>query len=185
MAKRLPKFEFTILVSSLGDQHAACADRLYGVCGDAMLGRQGGHDFVDFVRESADFEEALTSAITDLRQVGMKPVRIRLDEYVNASDIAARLGRSRQSVNQLIRGQRGPGGFPAAAHCSSGNIASYAWTDVVDWLDEHGYDSPVAPAERAMFNTASSLNALLQLQRSGQSIAATKRLWEMTTTAVS
>lgn len=181
MAKRVPKFEFTILVRHLGDEHEAYADTLYSICDDAMLGRQGGHDFVDFVRKSADFEGAVTSAIKDLRRAGMTPVRIRLDEYANASDIATRLGRSRQSVSQLIRGQRGPGGFPSPAHLSSGNVASYAWTEVVEWLSEHGFDTCVTPAETAVFNAASSFNALLQLQRNGESIAMTKKLWEKTT----
>ncbi|MDX6299926.1 MAG: hypothetical protein QOF53_1140, partial [Nocardioidaceae bacterium] len=34
------------------------------------------------------------------------------DELVWASEIAERTGRTRQSVDQLIKAQRGPGGFP-------------------------------------------------------------------------
>ncbi len=78
MAKRMRKYEFTVLVRSTGDDHEKYAQRLYAVCGDAMLGRQSGHDFVDFVRKAATFEEAATSAIKDVRKARMTPIRTLL-----------------------------------------------------------------------------------------------------------
>jgi len=178
MAKRLKTYDFTILVKDVGDDHQRCAERLYGICGDAMMGRQAGHDFVDFVRKAENFEEAAASAIRDVRKAGMTPVRIKLDEYVNASDIARRMKRSRQSVSQLIRGQRGPGGFPPPAYVSSGNIASYAWTDVIDWITENGFQAELTPRQEETFATAATMNALLQLQRKIKTVAKAKRLWE-------
>jgi hypothetical protein len=178
MAKRLRKYDFTILVKNIDDDHGRCAQRLYAVCGDAMLGRQAGYDFVDFIRKADSFEEAATSAIRDVRKARMTPMRIKLDEYVNASDIARRMKRSRQSVSQLIRGQRGPGGFPPPAHVSSGNIASYAWTDVIDWLSEHDFQAQLTPLQEETFSTTSTMNALLQLQRKVKSVAKAERLWK-------
>lgn len=178
MAQRRRKHEFTILVKSIGDAQEKYADKLYSICGDAMLGRQGGSDFIDFVRKAPKFEEAVTSALQDVRKAGMTPIRIKLDEYVNASDIARRMERSRQSVNQLIRGERGPSGFPPPAHVSSGNIASYAWTDVINWLNEHNFDTQLSPSQMEVFTTTSTVNAILQLQRNVKNISKAQRLWK-------
>jgi hypothetical protein len=35
------------------------------------------------------------------------------DDWLTASEIAKRVGRTRQSIGLLVRGDRGPGGFPA------------------------------------------------------------------------
>jgi hypothetical protein len=53
--------------------------------------------------------------------------------FVSAADVADRIGRSRQSVGQLARGERGPGGFPVPVN-PGGRAEHYAWPEVVEWL---------------------------------------------------
>ncbi|MGH3751148.1 MAG: hypothetical protein ACRDRP_00345 [Pseudonocardiaceae bacterium] len=58
----------------------------------------------------------MISAIVDVEQagIGARVLRVQADDdWLTASEIAERAGRSRQSVALLARGERGPGDFPA------------------------------------------------------------------------
>src|SRR5437762_2493686 len=64
---------------------------------------------------------------------GLEVVHVDPDELVWASEIAQRTGRSRQSVDQLIKGQRGPGNFPAPARHATRNPL-WRWSEVEAWF---------------------------------------------------
>jgi hypothetical protein len=69
--------------------------------------------FAAFAGEAGALLDAVVSAIEAVESVdGLEVLGVEPDELVWASEIAARTGRSRQSVDQLVKGQRGPGGFP-------------------------------------------------------------------------
>jgi hypothetical protein len=61
-------------------------------------------------------EQAVLSAIRGA-EGGATPVRVvrvaAERDWLTAAELADRIGRSRQSIDQLARGERGPGGFPA------------------------------------------------------------------------
>ena len=63
--------------------------------------------------------------------------RVEPEEHVSQSEMAARLGRSRQSVSQLVSGARGPGGFPPPAF-QSGHVALWRWSEVSEWAKTAG-----------------------------------------------
>jgi hypothetical protein len=82
-------------------------------CDDATLSTKDSVTFAAFDRETPSLLDAVLSAIEAVESVeGFEVVHVDPDELVWASEIASRTGRSRQSVDQLVKGQRGPGGFP-------------------------------------------------------------------------
>ena len=56
---------------------------------------------------------------------------------VTQSEIARKIGRSRQLVSQYIAGTRGPGGFPAPAHNIADGASLWHWSEVASWLWQH------------------------------------------------
>jgi predicted transcriptional regulator len=54
-------------------------------------------------------------------------------DLVTQAEIARRIGRTRQLVQQYIAGKRGPGGFPPACQVA-GEAALWMWCDVAYWL---------------------------------------------------
>lgn len=66
--------------------------------------------------------------------------------FVSAADIADRIGRSRQSIGLLARGQRGPGGFPTPVN-PGGRSAHHYWPEVVAWLRNAGIPADVGDDE--------------------------------------
>lgn len=64
-----------------------------------------------FDREAPTEQDAVISAIVDVEQAGIGARVLQVeadDDWLTASEIAARVGRSRQSVALLARGDRGP-----------------------------------------------------------------------------
>jgi hypothetical protein len=59
-------------------------------------------------------------------------------ELVSISDIASRLGVSREAVRLWVEGRRGPGGFPLhVGVVSNGKSKLWRWPDVQSWMHEH------------------------------------------------
>jgi predicted DNA-binding transcriptional regulator AlpA len=137
-------FELTIR-GALTD---AGLDALYEAgCDDATFSSKGDLAFGAFDREAATFLEALVSAIGEVESVeGLEVLHIDPDELVWASEIAERTGRSRQSVDMLIKGLRGPGGFPAPASHATRNPL-WRWSEVEAWFAR--YEGRPANTERS------------------------------------
>ncbi len=115
-----------------------------------------------FDRERDSFARAVYSAVQEVETVsGLTVVSIENDELVWASEIAERIGRSRQSIDMLIDGRRGPGGFPEPAVVTRRNPL-WNWADVAVWLAAYGI--PVeADSERAA--VIAVINGALQIRR--------------------
>lgn len=78
-------------------------------CDDATFSAKDGLTFAAFAREAPSLLDAILSAVQAVESVeGLEVLQVDPDELVWASEIAARTGRSRQSVDQLVKGQRGP-----------------------------------------------------------------------------
>lgn len=103
-------------------------------CDDATFSSKGDLTFATFDREAPTMLDALVSAIAAVESVdGLEVLHVDPDELVWASEIAERSGRSRQSIDQLVKGQRGPGGFPAPASHATRNPL-WRWSEVEGWL---------------------------------------------------
>lgn len=121
---------------------------------------------VGFDIEADTFADAVLQAIDQIEQVGgLTVVRVEPDQLVWASEIADRIGRTRQSIDQLVKGRRGPGGFPSPV---SGNVRNplWRWADVEAWFAayEHREIDTERPAVIGAINGALEARRNLHLQ---------------------
>ena len=154
-------FHFTLIVEGPDLQDESCIDALFEAgCDDAAIGRSDGVQFVDFDREAATLDRAILSAVDDVEKLeGVEVVRIADAGLASLSDIAARLGRTRESIRLLVSGARGPGGFPKPVTDPRGRYRLWRWSDVERWCVERlGETLPISQDEvTAAFSAALEL----------------------------
>jgi hypothetical protein len=135
-----------------------------GVAGAVRVAERSGVFLVDLERGAAVFADAVLDAIREIEEPGdVRVVRVEPDEQVTASAIARRVGRSRQSIAQLIAGERGPAGFPAPAAWIDGKTRLWRWTDVAEWFALAGRGPVVI--DRVAIEFLAMLNGELQARR--------------------
>lgn len=129
--------EFELEVEGLDVDDDEQLDALYRRAGDATASTDGRSWSIGFDRDAEDLLTAITTAIADVEAGGdIRVQRVRPDEYVWAAEIAERLGRTRQSIDLLVRGRRGSGGFPSPVAGSSRHPL-WRWDEVLRWFDAH------------------------------------------------
>ncbi len=133
-----------------------------GDCDDALFGMRAGVPFADFDREAPTIADAVLGAIHDVESAvpALTVLRVEPEEFVTASGIAVRTGRTRESVRLWIEGRRGPGGFPPPVVWLEGRTRLWKWTEVSVWLAAAG--SQAASPDSAML---AAINAGLELRR--------------------
>lgn len=140
--------DFALLVGGVQELTAEVEDSLFEAgCDDANVGFFRGLLTLDFNRSAPSLQEAVLSAVNDLRSAGLPGVEVlRVDScnLVTASRIARKIGRIRQLVHQYIRGDRGPGGFPPPECHLKEDRPLEAWCAVSVWLAEHQFLRPEA-----------------------------------------
>lgn len=152
-------YEFTLVIDGdvMGDE---AIDALFEAgCDDATFGGIDGSSYGGFDREAETLEQAIASAIAQVESVhGLVVVRVEPDDLVTLTDIAHRLGRTRESVRLLAAGERGPGGFPPpVSHLRTRNRL-WRWSDVAAWAG-------VATLEQAaQAKLVAAVNAALELR---------------------
>ena len=116
----------------------------------------------EFDREAPTFAAAVVSALDAIQAAlpGVRLLRVLPDDLVTIAAIAARTGRSDESVRLLCQGRRGPGGFPPATGFINEKTQVWRWTDVACWFTD-ALDELPAGAEHAAFLAA--LNNALDL----------------------
>ncbi|MHB8719237.1 MAG: helix-turn-helix transcriptional regulator [Candidatus Dormibacteria bacterium] len=167
---------FTLLLSGPDPTEPAVFSKLEAQgCDDALFGVRAGVPFADFDRDAATIGDAVLSAIGDVERTvpDLMVLRVEPEEFVTASGIAARTGRTRESVRLWIEGRRGPGGFPAPVVWLEGRTRLWKWTDVSQWLSEAM--SQEFSADSAML---AAINAWLELRRYGGALAETRHARE-------
>lgn len=111
--------------------------RFYDAFGDGALMEEHG---VLVITVHVDTEDVVAAAQTVVRRVeevcGVDVTSLDPD-LVNAADIARRTGRTRQSVQLLVDGKRGRGGFPPPVGAPGGSKV-WPWSAVDAWFREHG-----------------------------------------------
>jgi predicted DNA-binding transcriptional regulator AlpA len=132
-------------------------------CDDATFSHGSTISYADFDREADSLLEAVLLAIDAVESVNGLTVR-RVDEehLVTVNEIAERLGRSRQSVNQLIAGDRGDGTFPQPLGRTRGHGRVWSWSEVAEWAGVD-FDAETTAVLQAV-------NGALALRRAGRSL---------------
>ena len=101
--------DFALILGGVVELTSSIEDALFDAgCGDATLSMQYGLLYLEFSRSAKSLADAIISEINDIRKANIGADVLRVDEcnLVTASEIARRIGRSRQLVHQYMTGQR-------------------------------------------------------------------------------
>lgn len=134
-------YEFTLAVDR---DPTEMADKLFDIAeGDLVPEGGTGVNLVHVYSEADPFAAALLEAVEQVESTGLVVTGIASDDLVSLRDIAARLGRTYESVRLIAAGKRGPGGFPTPL--STGQWSLYSWAEVSAWFSRsHGTQAPSA-----------------------------------------
>ena len=131
------EFSFTLALdsNSLDDSQISA---LYGSVPDSTASERNERAYVGIDRQAADFATAVVTAIEDVERVlpAVRVVALEPEDLVSQADIAQRQGRSRESISQLVKGERGPGTFPRPRFFVA-DRALWRWQDVERWFAEY------------------------------------------------
>ncbi len=120
-----------------------------------------------FDREAPTEQDAVISAIVDVERagVGARVLRVQADDdWLTASEIAERVGRSRQSVALLARGERGPGEFPAPIARQRLSNPLWSWSEVEAWFERYEPGALPAHGPRLSPDFLAEVNGRLDLR---------------------
>ena len=132
-------FRLTLVGIALTDEEL---DVLFEAgCDDGAFSRERDGTVLGFFDREAEMQEdAVLSAIDDIENadIGARVIRVAQDDdWLTASEIAQRVGRTRQSIGLLVRGDRGPGGFPAPVARHGASNPLWSWAEVEAWFGRY------------------------------------------------
>jgi hypothetical protein len=162
---REQEYDFALIVGGVPELTRKVTDALFEAgCDDATLSIQYGLLYVEFSRTSTSLLDAIVDAIGDVLKADIGATVLRVDEssFVSASDIARRIGRSRQMVHQYMTGVRGPGSFPPPTCHLADHAPLWAWCAVCYWLLQNKL---IEPEECKNAETIEAVNAYLDRER--------------------
>ena len=139
------EYDFALILSGVRELTTEVEDALFAAgCDDATLSVQYGCLYMEFSRVAPSLKDAFLSAIRDVRnaRTGIDVRRVDSCDLVTPSEIARRIGRTRQLIHQYITGNRGPGGFPAPECNLTEGRPLWAWCDVSYWLSQNDMIRP-------------------------------------------
>lgn len=172
MTAETDSYNFTLILE--GDVTSDdVLDRLFDAgLDDATFAETDGTPIAEFDREAPSFEEAAVSAIEDIERAApeLRVVRVAPDDLVTATAIARRTGRTRQSINQLIAGARGPGGFPTPVAHVDAKTRLWRWTEVSEWFER--LDGEGDSERRRVAEFVAAINGALESRQHLERLAA-------------
>ena len=175
----MSKFDFSLVLSNVDPDDDLLEDRLYQAgCDDALVNVIRGNVVLDFTREAKNFTHAVVSACLDVQKTGATIAHLEPDNSATMSDIAERIGISRQAVSHFVLGQRGPGNFPAPRARITSDSPIWNWVDVARWCVQHEKLHDPSVVVRA--NVTHQINLIFT---EGVVALKTKRAWSNTLNA--
>lgn len=166
--QREREYDFALIADGVDQLTPHVEDALFNAgCDDATLSVQYGRLYIEFSRSAKSLKDAILSAIHDVRKASVGANVLRVDEcdLVTPSEIARRIGRSRQLVFQYINAQRGPGGFPPPECQLAEGAPLWAWCAVSYWLAQNDM---IRPEEGWNAEVVSAINNWLETARQRQ-----------------
>lgn len=155
------EFSFTLALDASGLNDTEIKT-LYRAVPDATASERNERAYVGVDRQAPDFPTAVVTAIEDVeRALAVRVLALQPEDLVGQADIAERRGRSRESISQLVQGERGPGSFPQPRYFVA-DRALWRWRDVEKWFD--AYEERPSEARHDAFIDA--VNAVLSVRRS-------------------
>ena len=86
------------------------------------------------IERAGDPLTVIREAIAAAERAGVQVIGIETPALVSCSEIAERVGRTRQSISQLVSGTRGPGNFPDPINLGARH-QMWVWPEVAKWFD--------------------------------------------------
>ena len=155
--------EFVLVLRDIVELTPEDEDALFNAgCDDATISVRAGRVFMTFSRTDSSLRSAILGAIQQVRKANIGADVLRVDNcnLVSQSDIARRIGRTRQQVHQYITGARGPGNFPPPACQITEGAPLWYWCEVAYWLCQN--DMIKENAARDARDVA-AINAILEM----------------------
>jgi hypothetical protein len=166
----MSEFSFT-LAMDVGGLDDSQIRALYHDVPDATASERNERAYIGIDRRATDFAAAVVTAIEDVERAlpAVRVVALEPEDLVSQADIAQRQGRSRESISQLVKGERGPGTFPQPNYFVA-DRGLWRWRDVERWFDT--YDGgQVQPHHDAFID---AVNAVLALRHRQATLAPTE-----------
>jgi len=156
-------FEFTLILKNVDETTPHLEDSLYDAgCDDALI-QYRGVVYLDFDREASSLEEAVISAIKDVKSASIlaEVASVAPENLVTEAEIAKRLNKSRQSVSLWIKGKRRKS-FPPPVMRLAEKSPLWSWSEVVKWLYDKKIIKDKKLVDEALFFV--NINAALEEQ---------------------
>ena len=169
--------EFTLVLEAPKGMNTNLEDALFEAgCDDALLSYRGGIAYLDFDREAENLETAIILAIDQVESVGLglKVKRVEPSDLVTSAEIARRLNRSRQSIQQLISGSRGVADFPLPIAGVTSKTMLWSWQEVAKWFLDKGKLEDENVYLKAM--TMKQINESLEMRQSESQLKNIRRI---------
>lgn len=173
-------FEFTLVLQSKDVNYEQLEDSLFRAgCDDATLSTRNEIVYLNFDRQAEDLESAIISAIRQIEetQIKLTVCRVEPSDLVTSAEIARRLNRSRQSIQQIITGNRGDGDFPIPVAGVTAKTMMWSWQEVLQWFISKGKNEYQSDLRNAI--TIKLINESLNLRKDENQLKNIKRLSEL------
>src|SRR3990167_4187316 len=160
--KNIKTFQFTLVLKKIDKNTPALEDALYEAsCDDALINFRGDTVYLEFDRKSSSLEEAVVSAIKDIKSSSIETeiASVAPENLVTESEIAKRLNKGRQTVSLWIRGKRRKL-FPQPVMRLAEKSPLWSWSEVTHWLYSNKIIKDKALVENAVF--FANINAALE-----------------------
>jgi hypothetical protein len=160
--KPVKTFRFTLILKNVDENTSLLEDSLYAAnCDDALINFRGGAVYMDFDREAPSLEEAVISAIKNVKSASIEAeiASVAPENLVTESEIAKRLNKSRQIISLWIRGNRRKS-FPHPVMRLSEKSPLWNWSEVTKWLYDNNIITDNELVENALF--FANINAALE-----------------------
>ena len=69
-------YEFILIIPDVNEE---TAEAIYGQCRDSSVGKSHEATYVAFDREAESLESAIHSAVNDLKQIGVQPLKVEIE----------------------------------------------------------------------------------------------------------
>jgi len=125
--------EFTFVIDHRVSEQEI--DALFDRAEDVTPEREQARTLLGFDREAPSLAHALVSALQDVEAAGLRAGSVLSEDLVTLKEVAARTGRTYESVRLLAAGKRGPGGFPVPMSAAGWSL--YSWAQVQPWFAQH------------------------------------------------
>ena len=159
--------EYTLVLEAPTGLNARLEDALYEAgCDDALLSFRSGIAYLHFYREAENLEKAIIAAIDQVESIGcgLNVKRVEPSDIVTSAEMARRLNRSRQSVQQLISGRRGSADFPLPIAGVTTKTMLWSWLEVTRWFSQKGKLDDESICKNAL--TLKQINDSLEMRKS-------------------